>query len=336
MQFAKLRLQPNMHTQSITRIQVSLQVKSPVAWPHYAGSTLRGAWGRALRRAACITGQSHCQGCPVRAHCAYGDLFDPAPPAQPLHPSFRDGVPRYLLLPPALGACKLVPSQTQDFELRLLPGAQSHLSLVRSTLASTLARELFQPNTWCLQGIQEDTVQHPSLPQPPATIQAHSAQVTLRWHTPLRLQLAGRVLFKPEQLDASTLVRAAHRRLLQWCQLSGQQPPQQTPWLDLAQQCSLQTSNLRWHDIDRRSGTQQQRVPMGGLIGSARLGGPQLAMSSVMSLLNWVEPLHLGKDTVMGLGRFQVQDTQAVGAQPVSHAQTWQPPAQVSVRIDEF
>jgi hypothetical protein len=107
---------PPMH--SITRITTTLQATQTVAWPHFAGSTLRGAFGRALRRAACITGQNQCTACPLRNSCAYGVVFDPAAPAQPLHPSFRDGLPRYVVQPAALGACQLHPGQTQSFDAK--------------------------------------------------------------------------------------------------------------------------------------------------------------------------------------------------------------------------
>lgn len=308
---------------SITRITTTLQATQTVAWPHFAGSTLRGAFGRALRRAACITGQNQCTGCPLRNSCAYGVVFDPAAPAQPLHPSFRDGLPRYLVQPPALGACQLHAGQTQSFELLLLPGTQAHQGLIEHTLRNAVEKELFAPGLFKLTGTQ--TSQTPVLPESTETAaQTHatSGHVTLRWLTPLRLQHQGKPVFKAQQLDAPGQVRALLRRQMQWKQITDQKPaatlPTTTPIattaptlaqpdpMHQAQACTLDTRNLQWHDIQRHSGTQNQKLPLGGLIGSATLSGPVAALQTLLPLLQMGEQLHIGKETVMGLGRYQL------------------------------
>ncbi|OYU10046.1 MAG: hypothetical protein CFE38_19415 [Comamonadaceae bacterium PBBC1] len=308
---------------SITRITTTLQATQTVAWPHFAGSTLRGAFGRALRRAACITGQNQCTGCPLRNSCAYGVVFDPAAPTQPLHPSFRDGLPRYLVQPPALGACQLTAGQTQSFDVLLLPGTQAHHGLIEHTLRNAVEKELFAPGLFKLLSTQvsHNTVcTHSVLPTttPPRTRQA-TAHITLRWLTPLRLQHHGKPVFKAQLLDAHSLVRALLRRQMQWQQLTHHithpatdaAPASTAPQdaLHYAQACTLDTRNLQWHDIQRHSGTQNQKLPLGGLIGSATLSGPVDALQSLMPLLQIGEQLHIGKETVMGLGRYQLGTT---------------------------
>ncbi len=73
-----------------------------------------------------------------------------------------------------------------------------------------------------------------------------------------------------------------------------------------ANACTLDTRNLQWHDIQRHSGTQNQKLPLGGLIGSATLSGPDAALQTLLPLLQMGEQLHIGKETVMGLGRYQL------------------------------
>jgi hypothetical protein len=307
---------------SITRISATLQATQAVAWPHFAGSTLRGAFGRALRRAACITGQDQCTGCPLRNSCAYGVVFDPAAPARPLHPSFRDGLPRYLVQPPALGACQLPAGHTQNFDLLLLPGTHAHHSLIAHTLRSAVEKELFQTGQFQLvhTQISQESVP-PSLPHmldssnaTPENTHPSTAHLTLRWLTPLRLQQQGKPIFKPQQLDAPGLVRALLRRQMQWQQITDQKPSTpsssaatepQDP-LRCAQACTLDTRRLQWHDIQRHSGTQNQKLPLGGLIGTATLSGPTAALHTLLPLLQLGEQLHIGKETVMGLGRYRL------------------------------
>lgn len=309
---------------SITRITTTIEATQSVAWPHFAGSTLRGAFGRAFRQAACITGQDKCDGCPLRNSCAYGVVFDPAAPAQPLHPSFRDGMPRYIVQPPALGACQLPSGQTQNFDLLLLPGTQAHHSLVVHILRAAVEKELFQPGLFKLldtQVSQDAVPQSLTLPHmpgsdntTPANASPTTAHITLRWLIPLRLQQQGKPVFKPQQLDAQGLVRALLRRQMQWQQITDQKPqaptPNSTPEhhdpLQCAQACTLDTRLLQWHDIQRHSGTQNQKLPLGGLIGAATLSGPTAAMQTLLPLLQLGERLHIGKETVMGLGRYRL------------------------------
>lgn len=309
---------------SITRITTTIEATQSVAWPHFAGSTLRGAFGRAFRKAACITGQDKCGGCPLRNSCAYGVVFDPAAPAQPLHPSFRDGMPRYIVQPPALGACQLPSGQTQNFNLLLLPGTQAHHGLVVHILRTAVEKELFQPGLFKLldtQVSQDAVPQSSTLPHmpgsdntAPANANPAKTHITLRWLTPLRLQQQGRPVFKPQQLDAQGLVRALLRRQMQWQQMTDQKPqvptpnstPEQQDPLQCAQTCTLDTRLLQWHDIQRHSGTQNQKLPLGGLIGAATLSGPTAAMQTLLPLLQLGELLHIGKETVMGLGRYRL------------------------------
>lgn len=321
-----------MHT--LTRLTITLAATQTVAWPHYAGSTLRGAFGRALRKAACITGQAKCTGCHLRQSCAYGVVFDPVASAQPLHPSFRDGLPLYLVQPPALGACQLQAGQTQSFDLLLLHGTEAHHSLIQHTLHSAVEKELFAPGMFKLTGTQ--TSQTALLPTSSATTAQHNQtqqaepthnQISLRWLTPLRLQHQGKPIFKPQQLDAPGLVRALLRRQMQWQQITGQKPetpappgttPNSTPGvpvelkpqptMDAAQACTLDTRQLHWHDLHRQSGTQKQKLPLGGLLGSATLTGPTNALTALLPLLQMGEQLHIGKETVMGLGRYQIDN----------------------------
>ena len=307
----------------ITRITVTIEATGPVAWPHFAGSTLRGAFGRALRRTACVTGQSTCQACPLRHSCAYGVVFDPAPPPQPLHPSFRNGLPLYALQAPALGASRLNKGSVQTFSVLLLPHTPTHLSLIEHILPVTVGKELIAPGLFKLLHTQVSQTPMPSqLPAPPAAstaLDAHTStntgSVTLRWHTPLRLQHQGKPLFKADQLNATQLVLALLRRQMQWHQITQQTPDtdphtQRQP-LAAGEHCTLDTRHMQWHDLQRHSGTQNQKLPLGGLIGSATLHGPLAALAALQPLLQLGEQLHLGKETVMGLGRYQLSPLQA-------------------------
>ncbi|WP_243385236.1 hypothetical protein [Caviibacterium pharyngocola] len=64
----------------IARYQFDFQVTEPIALPEYAGSALRGAFGRALRKISCMTKQDDCKSCPLYRSCPYTNIFEtPAP-----------------------------------------------------------------------------------------------------------------------------------------------------------------------------------------------------------------------------------------------------------------
>lgn len=307
---------PRRAMHRIIRITATIEATQALAWPHFAGSTLRGAWGRALRKAACVTGQPQCTGCPLRNSCAYGVVFDPAPAAQPLHPSFRDGLPRYVMQPPPLGARRLAPGQRQSFSLLLLPGTQAHHHLIQHILRSAVETQLMQAGLFKLVDTQvSDTscTAGQTSADAPQNHQAgtdRAATTTLRWQTPLRLQHQGKPIFKPSLLDPRKLVQALLRRQMQWCQLTAQTLPDPQQHTQAAGVCTLDTRKMQWHDMQRHSGTQNDKLPLGGLIGSALLTGPAHALQTLQPLLQMGEQLQIGKETVMGLGRYQLSALQ--------------------------
>jgi hypothetical protein len=137
---------------------------------------------------------------------------------------------------------------------------------------------------------------------------ATPSAIHIQWLTPLRLQHLGKPLFRPQDLSAAALASATWRRYLQWCQLTRQAPATTQASLHAAaQQCILNTQALQWHDISRYSNTQQKHLPLGGLLGTTLLTGPGSALAAMLPTLRLGEQLHIGKETVFGLGQYRVQ-----------------------------
>jgi len=290
----------------LIKISLKIAATQPVAWPHFAGSTLRGAFGRALREAACVTRQPRCDGCALRLHCSYGVVFDPLPPVQPLHPSFRNGLPLYVVQPPAMGACRLDAGMEQAFSILFFPGSNQHLGLLPLVLQRTVAQQLNRPGLYKLISTSKEEISIEPVSTTPTqpTADQSATQLTLRWRTPFRVQQNGSPISNPQALDAKVFVRALLRRQMQWCQITCQPPPEPEPLLQAATHCRLDANNLHWHDMQRRNSILNEKIPLSGLVGAATLHGPKWAISSLMPLLKLAEQIHVGKETVMGLGQF--------------------------------
>ena len=304
-----------MNNQLITQLNVQLQAQRNISWPHFAGGALRGAFGRALRKATCVTGQSTCHNCPVRNNCAYGVVFDPVPPVNALHPSFRDGQPLYILKPPALGAAKINTGQNQQYKIALFPGAKPYFGVIQHSLKYAAEHELFKAGDFLLLSIETEKISivanSPELKSEYISMHSDNAKVmkiSLRWLTPLRIQHLGKPLFKSQQLDANILIRAILRRRTQWLQVSGLQAIDNNLELEAANQCQIDTQNMHWHDISRYSGTQNKRLPLGGLIGSVTISGPSKALQILQPLIELGSKLHIGKEAILGLGQYEISE----------------------------
>lgn len=298
-----------MHAAPLSHLTLTATATRPIRWPHYAGSALRGAFGTALHQSVCITGQEKCAGCQLQRSCAYSVVFDPLPAEQPLHPSFRDGLPAYVIHVPDLGERQLRAGEQIQWSLTLLPPALAHWQIVQSSAHAVLERYFAgegafktTASTWQTHTLPDYTEQ----PLQAAPNSNHTCQITLQFRTPLRIQQQGSPIRNPAKLTLANLIRAAHRRHLQWCQISGSTPVAAQTCMDAAAQCTLDTRAMQWHDLQRRSRNHSEKVPLGGLIGALKLQGPAAAIQTLQILLTQVQPLHIGKEAVFGLGDYSI------------------------------
>ena len=78
--------------------------------PGYTGSAWRGGFGRALRRAVCVTGLPTCPGCRFETSCVYPYLFETAPGGEGGILAGYDRVPNPFVLAPPWDDGRLVPA----------------------------------------------------------------------------------------------------------------------------------------------------------------------------------------------------------------------------------
>ncbi|PKO63648.1 MAG: CRISPR-associated protein Cas6, partial [Betaproteobacteria bacterium HGW-Betaproteobacteria-17] len=123
------------------RYRIEARALTAVHWPAFAGSMLRGAFGHALRRLVCVTGQPECDGCPVLGACPYPHIFETPAPAGARR-SYSRVPPGFVLQPPQRGEGCLRPGEPTTFHLVLLDRATAHRDLARSALQSALATGL--------------------------------------------------------------------------------------------------------------------------------------------------------------------------------------------------
>jgi hypothetical protein len=303
----------------IARYRFTVAAEQGLPLPDHAGSLLRGAFGAALRRAACMTGLPACQPCPLYRSCPYPAIFETPPRPTPLAQAFAQVPNPYVIEPPPLGTRRVGAGEPWHFHLVLAgDDAGRHLPLIvhawQRALRHGLGRERIpaallaveqcdgtgRPAEPVFDRESSQVLPHDaSLDMPPAPIALQ--RLDLHVHTPLRLQHHGQPL-GPAALDVRTLALAALRRATLMLHLHGGSAPEAdvAALLEAAAQVRDDRRGLRWHDWTRYSSRQQQEMTLGGVLGVWRLEGPLEPIWPWLWLAQW---LHLGKNATMGLGR---------------------------------
>ncbi len=309
----------NSTTFPLARYRLEWQASTPVRLPDYAGSMLRGAFGHALRKLACMTKQKECTGCPLLSSCPYPAIFAPPPPAAHTLQKFSQIPVPYVIEPPDWGARQLETGEAFAFHLVLVGRALRELPLIILAWRRALARgvgpgdgtaelarvihcgeaqetEIHRPDTGTLaphaQAIALRTADNDT---------TEPGELTLRFITPLRLQKNGHAL-PPEKLDARTLLMALVRRtsLLAEFHADGALVKDFAPLL-AASNAVQECKHLVWLDWTRFSSRQQQKMALGGVVGDWTISGPLTPFVPFLQLGEW---LHVGKEAAFGLGRY--------------------------------
>lgn len=305
----------------LARYRLEFTVTRPLHLPAYAGSTLRGAWGAALRAASCMTRQAVCEACPLLASCPYAAIFESRPP-QDGTPSLQDfsQVPRpYVIEPPALGARDYAPGEMITFHIVLAGRALEQLPLVLWAHVKAFRRgvgpgdgtadllrvvRVDQGETLVLDGPEGSILDHIAAVPPAPTFGEHGETITLRFHTPLRLQTNGRRATADEH-TARKLLMALVRRIALIAEFHG--PARlDLDFADLARRADAIHSRtaLRWQDWTRYSSRQQKKMDLGGVLGQWTLAGDLAPFFPYLHLGQW---LHVGKEATFGLGGYRLE-----------------------------
>lgn len=297
----------------LARYRLDFAVETPLVLPAFAGSALRGVFGLALRRAACVTGREICDGCSLIATCPYALVFEPRAPAGAHALQDFSQIPRaYVIEPPEWGERAYRPGETLSFHLVLAGRALHHLSLILFAFGKALeagigerdgrARliQVTYGDTVILKGKEGSIVPHDARVPPPMPM----AAVTLHFEAPLRLQSNGRPA-RDDELTARRLLNALVRRVALVAEFHGEGPLAVDFKALSALAGTLESErDLRWRDWSRWSNRQRTGMSLGGLVGRWTLRGELAPFMPFLHLGQW---LHVGKETAFGLGAYRLE-----------------------------
>ena len=280
----------------------------------------RGAFGQELRRGECLTGAPQCAGCPARADCRYGRLFDTAPASGGTWMQGIDHVPHPMLLRAASAEAGTSQGEGAALEVLLFGRpAIAEAARVAGALARAAMRGVGRARgRWRLRSVASRAdAQGPWRAldlndvdawridavalQPPAC----PAGAAIRFVSPVRIQRGGRPI-GPQALTFADFYASLLRRISSIAHFH-ESHAWQADFRGLVEQARtvrFAQQRLQWHDDQRYSFRQRTSVPLGGIVGSARIEGDLRPFWPHLWAGQWV---HVGKATIFGHGRFALE-----------------------------
>ncbi len=299
----------------IARYRFSFRLNENLCLPPYAGSTLRGVFGHALRKAACMTRQKECGGCSLLQTCPYSRIFA-TPSSSLLNKSQHKNPPQPYIIEAFSDGIRYHPADSlYQFDIVLIGSVRQQLPLIAYAFGQAFKRGITKNNT---TGTLEDiavenngcwqSVYHNNQIQPhtddiilPAS---YPADIEITFQTPLRLQQQNSVL-GINRLTAEILLKQLVRRTSTLATLYWQSLEADYPSLMQAAAHIKSSHQLQWLDWSRYSNRQQQQINLGGAIGTWQFQDLPLPFSQLLHIGQW---LHIGKETVFGYGRYKIKE----------------------------
>ncbi|MGB9616633.1 MAG: CRISPR system precrRNA processing endoribonuclease RAMP protein Cas6 [Desulfomonilaceae bacterium] len=288
--------------------------------PPFKGSTLRGAFGWALKRVTCALKTQQCSNCILRETCVYCKIFESLPSNNLQN---RMSPPHPFVMEPPDGDAEFFPAGADlsfniflfGFANELLPYfVYAFQEMGKRGLGRRLSKTsgAFHLVKVCLEDqviydpddgvFRAPSVPELAAPQPSRRTADATSSLTVRVETPLRLKFGNRFV---AELPFHVLVRGMLRRIsvLNNHFGSGEPALDYRGLVARAEQVETESSALRWFDWRRYSNRQEQSMLMGGVIGSVTYRG---ALDEFLPLLKYCEIVHVGKATAFGLGKIRV------------------------------
>lgn len=284
---------------ALTRWDMELAARGSESIPSVAGPMWRGAFGHALRAASCLTGAPDCAGCPMLERCPYPEVFETPVPRHgevAMLENYQNAPPPYVFETGTGGPQRS--GQTYQLSLILFGRAGRHQRLLRTALRDMVDRAESRPDGgWVIQNLTEST---PIIPEPSAA----PAAVRVVLETPLRLRVRGQYL-KPDDFTFAAMFSSLLRRITQLCAIHADGPPEfdAKTLVSRAQEIKLRSTDLSWQKARRYSSRQKQVIPLDGLTGHFDIDED---LSEFWPWLWYGQWLHVGKSSVMGLGRYRL------------------------------
>ncbi|MBW2069472.1 MAG: CRISPR system precrRNA processing endoribonuclease RAMP protein Cas6 [Deltaproteobacteria bacterium] len=307
----------------ILPLRFEIKAKTSVEIPPFAGSTLRGALGVALKRICCISKQRACDECLIRSSCVYVYLFETTMLGDSFcDPRFRNAPhPFVLVVPVAETNTLLNPGDTWSFGITVFGRAVTWLPYFVAAVERMgqigigRGRGKFElERLWSLdeKGNPVELLYNEEgfrFPEKFLSLESlgrgkpgeGNGKFRLTFLTPLRIRFRGKLVDIPEfHIVMGNLLKRIS--LLMKFHAEGDFPDLSDDLIRLARGVNIIENNTSWYDWVRYSHRQGLRMRLGGIVGDVVYEGDPSLFEPYISAGTI---LHIGKNTGFGLGRYR-------------------------------
>lgn len=270
------------------KISVKIKKYTDIKPPLFTGSMFRGAFGSALKKVVCINPKYRCEGCFAKDNCIYFDFYE------------QKNIPHQYRFD-----IKINP-ENFNFSLYLFEEACEKLPYILSALHQMLTqnglgadRDKFEIENIECNGItvyENGEFKLSEIEPEEFTVSSFEQRFKLRFATPLRMKYRGRLLASKPPLEL--LLVSILNRLNEIKDLPKIKLPFEPSYRE-------KRSNIYFKDMTRYSNRQKTKMQIGGIMGEIEYS--QCDEKSYQ-LLKLGEIIGVGKQTVFGLGKIEIEE----------------------------
>ena len=292
--------------------RVRLLATENIYLPNFSGSTLRGAFGHALRKVSCMSKMDNHQNCILKNKCPYFLSFETT---RKDTPSGLRTYPHPFILEPPINTRKINAGNQFDFKFVLIGKAVNVLPyfiLAFNQMGSVgLGKgrgkfELLDVSTYPQSRIIYNSKDN-DLTDGGDELSIKKMDIgnciTLNFLTPTRLKEKGKYIMVP---SFEAIVRASLRRMSllanAYCDTELDLPYGEL--IEEARSIRIVRDGTNPCIINRYSSRQERKVPLHGITGSVDYEGDFTPFAELLDAIRW---LHLGGATAFGFGNVKVE-----------------------------
>lgn len=272
----------------------SLEGEFPGDWNFT--SSIRGVLGRTLKRNVCLQRNIECDECTFN-ECLYRQLFAASDsgntayrPYIIYHSDTSNRIIRvnFVLFGALIDSLSLIIHNLIGMTGATIQCMGTPLKLMLLRIEDQQGRLVYSPNPEQL-----------NIPEPSSVEWKPRAcqEALIQFETPLRMKHENRIM---RRFYWPGFLHMLQRRVEKMVQLYGSEE-EAIP--RVGDDGARWEANMRWQEFYRKSWSQDEKMSIGGLVGSVRVEHPG---PETMALLKYGEILHAGKQTTFGNGKFKI------------------------------
>ena len=257
--------------------------------PYFTGSMFRGAMGYALKRVVCINPTYKCDGCFAQSSCLFYHFYE----AQNILHHYRFDIE--------------LDSNRFDFGLYLFGSACDDLPYILSALDMLLTKQGLTKNNYTfkeasifvnsMEVYRDGEFNSIDIATKTLKLDSFSPDIKIKLQTPLRMKKKNKLL--KESIEIEDILRSIYQREQEIFY------NKKVFKLEYKPSYTTTATALNYKSIIRQSNKQQTKMNMDGLLGEIVILGID---KDSYRLLKLGEIIGVGKQTVMGLGRIEIED----------------------------